>query len=109
MKTGPDSFRSPAAIPPRTSSTGTTTNGHHSHHSITKPILKPVTEGDWISQGKKGHSHSLSLGGSGSDPSRHISNDLIYQTRSTWSADKEKVRLIGDSSEGEKTRCWCWC
>ncbi|KAI9792704.1 MAG: geranylgeranyl pyrophosphate synthetase [Peltula sp. TS41687] len=44
----------------------------------------------------KGHSHSLSSsqtagGPSGVDPSKHISDDLIYQRRSTWSPEKEKV------------------
>lgn len=139
---GSDTLRSPQVIPPRTSSTiGTmTTNGGP------RASLRVVPEGDWISQGKKGHQHTSSLGGGGggggvsvgpesqgnnnrghshstsigidsqgkkshshslslsgtggtgggSDPSRHISDDLIYQSRSTWSPEKEKVRENGN-------------
>lgn len=136
---GPDTLRSPTVIPPRTSSTigtmtttSTTTTVPNANQTVPRSILKVVPEADWMSQGKKGHSHSSSLGGvnvgpesqgkrghhhhphssgvgtesqgeknhshslsstgtGGPDPSRHISDDLIYQRRSTWSPDKEKV------------------
>ncbi|KAI9664890.1 MAG: geranylgeranyl pyrophosphate synthetase [Bathelium mastoideum] len=57
---------SPNAIPPRTSSTGFTTNGasaHANHHvlstSASKPVLKPLAEVDWLGQSKKPSHASL--------------------------------------------------
>ncbi|KAF1981271.1 terpenoid synthase [Aulographum hederae CBS 113979] len=56
-----DSYRSPNAIPPRTSSTGVTssspppagTNGLVPVRQPSKPVLKPLSEDHWLSQGKK--------------------------------------------------------
>ncbi len=101
-----DRFQVPNAIPPRTSSTNTTvtasatTNGHHSHqhhHRPSNSMSKAVAEGDWIAPGKKGHKPSASVGGGagsgpgGQDTLKHIDDELLHQSRSTWSADKEKV------------------
>jgi geranylgeranyl diphosphate synthase type 3 len=74
-----ESLRSPNAIPPRTSSTGQ--NGLP--HNPSKPVLKPVPEGDWISQRKPSSSAP--------DPSKYHKNDLAFHGRSSWSQDKEKI------------------
>lgn len=86
-----ESLRSPNAIPPRTSSTGQ--NGLN--HAPSKPVLKPVPEGDWISQRKRSStgptsSNALSSN-SAPDPSKYQKNDLAFHGRSTWSQDKEKI------------------
>jgi geranylgeranyl diphosphate synthase type 3 len=86
-----ETLRSPNAIPPRTSSTGQ--NGIN--HIPTKPILKPVPEGDWISQRKRSSTGPTSTGvipSSGApDSSKYHKNDLAFHGRSTWSLDKEKI------------------
>ncbi|KAI9823757.1 MAG: geranylgeranyl pyrophosphate synthetase [Thelocarpon impressellum] len=84
-----DQLRSPNVIPPRTSSTGTT----HITQPAPKAGLKTVPEGDWLSHKKKGHGRSISTGAVGYNPSGHISDDLIYQSRSTWSPEKDKILL----------------
>lgn len=88
-----DSLKSPNVIPPRTSSHGIVTNGQHV--SSVKPVLQPLSEIDWIAQGKKHtltvshtHSHSASP-----DPLMGIGDDLIHQKRATWSEEKEKILL----------------
>ncbi|KAI9826443.1 MAG: geranylgeranyl pyrophosphate synthetase [Phylliscum demangeonii] len=75
-----------------------------------KSILKPVPEADWIAQGRKGHARSSSHGGSNSvggsavgssgssgggslDPARYLTSELLAPTRSSWTADKEKILL----------------
>ena len=85
-----DGFRFPNVIPPRTSSTNST--AHASHHAQ-KSSLSSVPETNWLGpdKTKKGHSHSISTGAVGFDPSGHISDDMIFQKRSTWSDEKEKV------------------
>ncbi len=54
-----------------------------------------------MASGKRGHgpSNSVTMSGTApvvadggdSDPVKRISDDLIYQTRSSWSDEKEKV------------------
>ena len=84
-----DSFPNPNAIPPRTSSTGL--NG--TFHPPIKPVLRPLSEQDWIS--KKQHNSIMS---STSAPSSAGINDtqLMNGTRyirPTWTQEKEKVLL----------------
>jgi len=78
-----ESLRSPNAIPPRTSSTGQ--NGLN--HTPSKPVLRPVAEGDWISQRKRSSTGPHSA----PDPSKYHQNDLAFHGRSSWSPDKEKI------------------
>jgi geranylgeranyl diphosphate synthase type 3 len=89
-----ESPRSPNAIPPRTSSTGQ----NPINHVPSKPVLKPVAEGDWISQRKRVSTSSTSTttvipAGSPPDPSRYKQNDLAFHGRSSWSNEKEKILL----------------
>jgi geranylgeranyl diphosphate synthase type 3 len=88
-----DNLRSPNAIPPRTSSTGQ--NGVS--HLPSKPVLKPVAEGDWISQ-RKSSITSPSINpaiqpASAPDPSRYDKNDMAFQGKGTWNDNKEKILL----------------
>lgn len=87
---------SPNAIPPRTSSTGQ--NGVN--HVGTKPVLKPVPEGDWISQRKRssGHASSSSINpaiqtAGVPDSNKYYKNDMAFQGSSSWSNEKESVLL----------------
>lgn len=92
-----DALASPNAIPVRTSSTGIT-NGHS---SPTKPVLKPVPEGTWMSSSNKLHTTgSLTHIRHKSEPSppkrtsskrasRHMG--LSNGNEATWSRDKEKI------------------
>lgn len=82
-----ENLRSPNAIPPRTSSTGQ--NGVAS-----KPVLRPVPEGDWISQRNHSLANSTSQFGASPDPSRYHKNDMAFQGKSTWTGEKEKI-LVG--------------
>jgi geranylgeranyl diphosphate synthase type 3 len=85
---------SPNAIPPRTSSTGQ--NGIN--HLITKPVLKPVPEGDWISQRKRSAPTSSSINpaiqpGGAPDPSKYSKNDMAFHGTSSWSTEKESILM----------------
>lgn len=86
-----ESPRSPNAIPPRTSSTGV----NPLNHVPSKPVLKPVPEGDWISQRKRASTGPTSTtiipSAAAPDPSKYRQNDLAFHGRSTWSAEKEKI------------------
>ncbi|KAI9835050.1 MAG: geranylgeranyl diphosphate synthase 1 [Sarea resinae] len=92
-----DSLKSPNAIPPRTSSTGITNGTGYA----TKPVLKPVPEGDWLAQGKALHTNATTTIPPGLEPSRTIGDDLVHQTRATWSPEKEK-RLKADPAISTK-------
>jgi geranylgeranyl diphosphate synthase, type III len=84
----PESLRSPNAIPPRTSSTGQ--NGLN--HTPSKPVLRPIPEGDWISQRERPSTGpNIIPSNSIPDPSKYYKNDLAFHGRSTWSPDKEKI------------------
>jgi len=90
-----ENLRSPNAIPPRTSSTGQ--NGLN--HVASKPVLRPVPEGDWISQRQhsitsQGSTNPTIQPGSAPDPAKYYQNDMAFHGKSTWSAEKEKV-LVG--------------
>ncbi|PBP21984.1 geranylgeranyl pyrophosphate synthase-like protein [Diplocarpon rosae] len=88
-----ENLHSPNAIPPRTSSTGQ--NGLS--HLASKLVLRPVPEGDWISQRKRLPSltsvnpttQPVGL----SDPSRYHKNDMAFHGKGSWSEEKEKVLL----------------
>lgn len=83
-----ENLRSPNAIPPRTSSTGLS----NAFFGPTKPVLKPVPEGDWIAQGKKLHTNPTATSPPGADPPKNIGDDLKYNLHgTTWSAEKEKI------------------
>ena len=93
-----DNLKSPNVIPPRTSSHGIVTNGQHV--SSVKPVLRPLSEIDWIAQGKKHtltvshtHSHPASMSTPPPDPLMGIGDDLIHQKQATWSEEKEKILL----------------
>jgi len=93
-----DNLKSPNVIPPRTSSHGIVTNGQHV--SSVKPVLRPLSEIDWIAQGKKHtltvshtHSHPASMSTTPPDPLMGIGDDLIHQKQATWSEEKEKILL----------------
>ncbi|PQE19175.1 geranylgeranyl pyrophosphate synthase protein [Rutstroemia sp. NJR-2017a BBW] len=89
-----DNLRSPNAIPPRTSSTGH--NGIN--HTASKPVLRPVPEGDWISQRLSTHAPQLGSSinpaiqsGSAPDPSKYNQNEMSFTGKSSWSPEKEKI------------------
>lgn len=93
--TVPD-LSSPNAIPPRTSSTGHIQNGIN--HIVTKPVLKPVPEGDWISQRKHSVPSAPSINpaiqpGGAPDPNKYYKNDMAFHGKGSWSSDKESVLL----------------
>ena len=89
-----DSLRSPNAIPPRTSSTGV--NGIN--QVAPKPVLKPVPEGDWISQRKPSITNPNCINptiqpGTAPDAQRYYKSDMAFHGKSSWSAEKESVLL----------------
>ncbi|KAE8452762.1 hypothetical protein EG329_013034 [Mollisiaceae sp. DMI_Dod_QoI] len=89
-----DNLRSPNAIPPRTSSTGQ----NALNHVASKPVLKPVPEGDWISQRKRSIANMDAVNptiqpSGGPDPSKYYKNDMAFNGKGSWSATKEKVLL----------------
>ena len=90
----PENLRSPNAIPPRTSSTGQ--NGVN--HIASKPVLRPVSEGDWISQRKHSNANSNSINpsiqpGPAPDSSKYNKNDMAFHGKGSWSAEKDKVLM----------------
>ncbi|KAH6712956.1 isoprenoid synthase domain-containing protein [Leptodontidium sp. 2 PMI_412] len=89
-----ENLRSPNAIPPRTSSTGQ--NGIN--HIASKPVLRPVPEGDWISQRKRDLTIPASINptiqpAGPPDPSKYYKNDMAFHGKGSWSDDKESVLL----------------
>ncbi|KAM3076242.1 geranylgeranyl pyrophosphate synthetase [Clarireedia jacksonii] len=89
-----ENLQSPNAIPPRTSSTGY--NGIN--HTASKPVLRPVPEGDWISQrlnsraAQSGNSINPAIQpGSPPDPSKYNQNEMTFTGKSSWSPEKEKI------------------
>ena len=83
-----DSFQSPNAIPPRTSSTGL--NGVY---SPTKPVLRPVSESDWIAPNKRLHTTSNPNPPSGQDQPKSMNVGTRTGDGTTWSEEKEKILL----------------
>lgn len=94
-----EQFQSPNFIPPRTSSSGLSTSFLQSPSPVTpqsptKPVLRPVPEGDWIAQRRRSHTPSTSLDLNSSSfstsPRKHdsITHRLGGQK---WSPDKEKI------------------
>ena len=79
-----DAFKSPNSIPPRISSTGLG-SGHINH---TRPILKPVAEGSWMSHSKK-PSTTASL--TPPDPDSLAENIAKHVKGTTWSQEKERI------------------
>lgn len=87
-----ENLRSPNAIPPRTSSTGQ--NGLN--YLPSKPVLKPVPEGNWISQRKSPIASPNAItstvpSDSAPDPSKYYKNDMAFYGKSSWSDDKENI------------------
>jgi len=88
-------LRSPNAIPPRTSSTSQ--NGLT--HAPSKSVLRPVDEGDWISQRKPTlatgpnsvTSYPIIQPRTSSDPAKYHKKDLAFHGGSSWSQEKEKI------------------
>ena len=81
-----DSFQSPNAIPPRTSSSGL----NNGLLPASKVVLKPVPEGDWIAHGRKPRTTSLSSGAPGQSPPKPADSNT-RQDGTTWSQEKEKI------------------
>jgi geranylgeranyl diphosphate synthase type 3 len=83
-------LRSPNAIPPRTSSTGQSTI----EPTAVKPVLKPVSEGDWIAQTTTSPSNPATnskLPSERTPASTKHRREMAYQGKSSWSAEKEKI------------------
>lgn len=93
-----EQFQSPNAIPPRTSSSGLSTSFLTSPSPVrpqspTKPVLKPVPEGDWIAQRRKLHTTSASLDLTSSDSFHRSDGVAKHINGREWSPDKEKILL----------------
>jgi len=101
-------FQSPAAIPPRTSSSlsaqhsGPSASASGSSSSPAKPGLRTVPEGDWmVASGSPRRSRKLSTASTSfplsmqppapPDPNRYATEDLNFAARKSWSDEKEKV------------------
>jgi geranylgeranyl diphosphate synthase, type III len=89
-----ENLRSPNAIPPRTSSTGQ----NSLVHPPSKSVLRPVPEGDWISQRKRSLEKSNSINptiqpGSAPDPNKYYKNDMAFHGKSSWSPEKESILM----------------
>jgi geranylgeranyl diphosphate synthase, type III len=92
-----NSFQSPNAIPPRTSSTS---SPHGIAHPPSRAGLRSVPEGDWISQ-RAARSRKASIASTSflvamqpvtpPDPSRYAHEDLNFTSKKMWSEEKEKV------------------
>lgn len=89
-------FQSPNAIPPRTSSTGQS----HLNHVASKPVLRPVDEGDWISQRKEKRASSNPLFRDSksvmeplppNDAANFKHRNVAFDGKSSWSQEKEKI------------------
>jgi geranylgeranyl diphosphate synthase, type III len=97
-------LRSPNAIPPRTSSTGQS----FVEPTAAKPVLKPVSESDWI--GQKTSSQSNSSTSPKIPAERTPKSDMAYQGKGSWSAEKEKILqgpyeyLISQPGKGIRTQ-----
>ncbi|KAI0201996.1 terpenoid synthase [Astrocystis sublimbata] len=104
-------LQSPNAIPPRTSSTGSTAASSPLATPV-KSVLRPVSESKWL--GQSVHTHRKTLSASASqhyldgimannnmangmastsnsapDPARYASEDFDYVARQTWNEQKE--------------------
>ncbi|KAL8950343.1 MAG: hypothetical protein Q9222_003613 [Ikaeria aurantiellina] len=95
-----DSFPSPNAIPPRTSSTGLSNTFQPvlpvlKPVSPTKPVLSPVPESSWISSNRRSNGSFPYTGFSGSDPPQDnpSSSHSDPTGSSDWPADKEQILL----------------
>ena len=94
-----EQLRSPNVIPPRTSSTGQ--NGlTQGPVTPSKAVLKPVPEGDWISQRKRSLTNPNSInptiqqpGGSPPDPSKYNKSDMAFYGKGSWSSNKEQILM----------------
>ncbi|KAL8819746.1 MAG: hypothetical protein Q9191_007665 [Dirinaria sp. TL-2023a] len=94
-----ESLQSPNAIPPRTSSSNNTNAAITSSfltsptptkpQSSTKPILKPLPEGDWIAQRNRMHSGTPSTSTTDSHPVNGPT--LLPLTNHSWTEEKEKI------------------
>lgn len=105
--------QSPNAIPPRTSSSGFTNGGSsssHAHLSPQKPVLKPLSELDWLGQSKKTSSilqptspirthrprqqslpTTMAPSRAPDPPKRDIGHEQIFRRQPGWSAEKERM------------------
>ena len=83
-----ENFKSPNAIPRRTSSTGLRSG----NINPAQPVLRPVPEGDWLSQSRK---HSTTASMSSSNPNTPGSADSFakHVHGMEWSQEKEKIIL----------------
>ncbi|KAL8690194.1 MAG: hypothetical protein Q9224_004463 [Gallowayella concinna] len=97
-----DSFPSPNAIPPRTSSTGLYSSFQPVQPMVrptspTKPVLSPVPESNWIASNKKPNGLPPATTSPGSDPPEDhndiSSHDPDPAYSQDWPAQKEKILL----------------
>lgn len=95
----PTAFQSPNAIPPRTSSTGSTIP-----HRPSKSVLRPVPESNWLGQNQspsqRRHRKSSSAAtatfavmssNAPPDPQRYATEDLNFTAKKTWTQEKESI------------------
>ena len=82
-----ENLQSPNAIPPRTSSTGL----NFGFIPAAKPVLRPVSEGDWISHGKKLHTTSSTT--TIPNSLRPKMDGIAKGDGTTWSEEKEKILM----------------
>lgn len=84
-----DTFQSPNAIPPRTSSNGLS-NGFA---TVAKPVLRPVSESDWIASSRRLHTTSSSSEIPRTESSGSNLGEIHDSSGNMWSTDKEKILM----------------
>ncbi|KAK0515532.1 hypothetical protein JMJ35_001566 [Cladonia borealis] len=83
-----ENFKSPNAIPRRTSSTGLGSG----NINPAQPVLRPVPEGDWLSQSRK-HSSTASMSSSNPNTPGPADSFAKHVHGMEWSQEKEKIIL----------------
>ena len=78
-----EEFRSPNAIPPRTSSTGV--NRQIVGQPPAKSVLRPLSEGNWLASHRRTPSTAETMGS--------IPEDNLRGDGRTWTKEKEKIVL----------------
>ena len=84
-----ENFQSPNAIPRRTSSSGL--GGGNINPA--QPVLRPVPEGDWLSQSRK-HSSTASMSSSNPNTPGPAGSFAKHVHGMEWSQEKEKI-IVG--------------
>lgn len=68
------------------------------NHIASKAVLKPVSEGDWISQRPRSIPNAAAINptiqpGANPDPSKYYKNDMAFHGKGSWSAEKDNILL----------------